>query len=293
MIEAAASRVFQHRIGWESVHQSRATSGADPGQRYDHLAVDCGPETRVSRASEIGRRRSELLVATCSTRFPGSPLATDTATTNSTAPLKLRSGRHLGRLAALRGFNSAGQHAVCPSLEKHRQVGAKPGGSPTVRLQLFTEDERRPGGTDRRYQAVFHRHERGETWFLIKLWVDPAGRLLEWSRETEPFPFPTGESLAEMHAEIVRMYVDACSWRPVAYDMLRRGMSFERMLSIEERVRLADAFDKMRAVMTEAQAKTQGPSETGGAVAASTKQDRAAASRARGRQNGCFDLQHE
>ena len=255
MLEAAATH-FQQGIGCGSVHQSRAASGADPGQRHDYLAVDRGPENRVSRAGEIGRRRSELLVAACSPRFPTSPLAAAIKSATSAAPSKLRSERHLGRLGAARGFSSAVRCAVCLSLESHSQAGAEPGGSAKLGLQRFAEDEGRPRGTHRRYQPVFDRDEHGETWFLVRISVDPAGRRLEWSRGAEPFQFPRGTSLAGMHSDIVRMYVDAWSWRPIAYDALRHGMTFEPIISIEERARLAEAFDKMRAVMAEAQPKT-------------------------------------
>lgn len=159
-------------------------------------------------------------------------------------------------MGALRGFSSAVQYAVCLSLEGHRQAGAEPGGSAEVGLLRFAEDEGRPRGTHRRYQAVFDRDEHGETWSLVKISVDPVGRLLDWSRGTEPFQFPRGTSLAGMQSDIVRMYVDAWSWRPIGYDALRHGMTFEPIISIEERARLAEAFDKMRAVMAEAHART-------------------------------------
>lgn len=254
MLEQATSPLFRIRPGRGSVHQPRAASRDDSGRRYDDdVAVDCGPRNRGPRAGEIARRWSGFLSSTRSPEVPASPLAPATLAPTSAELSNLRSERHLGRMGALRGFSSVVPRAACLNLENDRQAGAEAAGSAKAGLHLFTEHDRTAGGTHRRYQPVF---DRDETCFLVEIWVDPVGRLLEWSRGAEPVQFPRGTSLAGMQSDIVRMYVDAWSWRPIAYDALRHGMTFEPRISIEERARLAEAFDKMRAVMAEAHART-------------------------------------
>lgn len=244
-------------FGERALHKSRTASRAASGQRHVGLALDQQSRDWVSSACQNTLGRAELLGAKRSARVPPSSIAANTAATNSVVPWKFRLEHHLARMAALRGLSTVVSRAVCASLKTRRHVASEAGAPANAgsQLQLFTEGGERPRGTHR-YQVVFDRGERVDAWFVIELWLDPDERLLEWSRGTESLQFPKWASLGEVRAEILRMYIDACSWRPVAYGALKRGFSFERMISIEERARLAEAFDKMQAVMAESQAKT-------------------------------------
>lgn len=135
------------------------------------------------------------------------------------------------------------------------------------------------GGPRWRYQPVTDTDAHGQLVYLITIWVDAEERLLEWTVRRErdpdtgelapgmPCEYPAGESLNSLSADLMRMYIAAWAWEPVAYDSLKPGMTFRRLISREDRASLAAYFDDARERLREAQVRMlreqAGPAETG------------------------------
>lgn len=77
-----------------------------------------------------------------------------------------------------------------------------------------------------RYQPVFT-VQNGETVFsVIEVHVQPDGTLWAWTESTAMTPY--GETVEELAGDLAHMLADAWKWKPVAYESLRTGMTFDR-----------------------------------------------------------------
>jgi len=77
---------------------------------------------------------------------------------------------------------------------------------------------------------------------LCEVHVDDADALVMWS---EPDMYPSGDDLQELTADLMRMTVDAYSWRPVLYSSLETGMKFKRAITMEQREALASLTESV------------------------------------------------
>ena len=139
----------------------------------------------------------------------------------------------------------------------------------------MSDGENEPRGRGWRYQPIFDTQDGETLFYLIEVWLDDRERLTAWvSRDQAPLPesftawvtrdqapplelpfsYPAGESMGRLQVDLVRMYVDSWCWAPVAFDSLRVGMTFRRLVSAEERNRLADGFAATATLLHAAQA---------------------------------------
>lgn len=82
-----------------------------------------------------------------------------------------------------------------------------------------------------RYQPVWT-EQRGEKYYgLCELHFDGAGKLESWTEN--PSIAPGGNLWTELTGDLTMMLADAYRWRPVSFDSLAPGMTFERLLSEE------------------------------------------------------------
>jgi len=92
-----------------------------------------------------------------------------------------------------------------------------------------------------RYQPVFTEHDGQPFFSVCELYFDDAGRLERWTHC--PAVTPNGNSIEELTAKVIRMMTDVLAWKPVRFSDLRPGMALERVLSMDDRRKLADAIE--------------------------------------------------
>src|SRR5260370_29233042 len=90
-------------------------------------------------------------------------------------------------------------------------------------------------------QPVFDTDSHGTLYYLIQVWVDDRERLTNWSQLADRPSFPSGTTVDSLRRDVVRLYVDPACWAPVGLADLRKGMTFERLVSRGGRVRRAHA----------------------------------------------------
>lgn len=92
-----------------------------------------------------------------------------------------------------------------------------------------------------RYQAVYEDDEAGRQFSFCEVWIDADDKLESWAETAGNVP--CGETLEELTRDLVRMYVDASRWEPVAFDALHVGMSFQKLISRKEAEDIAEMFE--------------------------------------------------
>lgn len=92
-----------------------------------------------------------------------------------------------------------------------------------------------------RYQAVWRDDPAGRCYSICELHFDKNDRLDAWTEAAAIQPI--GATLDELMAELVHMYVDCARWAPVAFESLRQGMTFDKLISREEAEYIAEMFE--------------------------------------------------
>src|SRR3954464_14531289 len=118
-----------------------------------------------------------------------------------------------------------------------RAIGAEPRRS-TAAARL-TEKGCKPMAW--RYQPVFTEHDGQPFFSVCELYFNDAGKLERWTHC--PAVTPNGDSIEELTAKVILMMTDVLSWKPVQFSDLRPGMALERVLSMDDRRKLADAIE--------------------------------------------------
>ena len=77
-----------------------------------------------------------------------------------------------------------------------------------------------------RYQPVFQENAGGKAVSLCEIIVNEDGSLKTWT--VDPAMAPMGETLEELTNDLARMLADAYKWRPVKFDSLHAGMTFQK-----------------------------------------------------------------
>ena len=81
-----------------------------------------------------------------------------------------------------------------------------------------------------RYQAVYRKIGSGDSerteYSICEVYLDESGKL-EGSTES-PSMTPHGESLSELIGDLEMMLEDISKWKPVDFDKMQVGMTFER-----------------------------------------------------------------
>jgi|SRR5579859_6526601 len=92
-----------------------------------------------------------------------------------------------------------------------------------------------------RYQAVWREDPAGRFYSFCELHFDGNDQLTSW---TECAEIPAmGDTPDALLNDLVRMYVDAARWVPVAFSDLRVGMQFEKLISRKEAEDIAEIFE--------------------------------------------------
>jgi hypothetical protein len=96
---------------------------------------------------------------------------------------------------------------------------------------MADNDKLDPGARYWRYQAVridYPAYPDDPEFLIIEVCLNRADdRLLSWSAESAS-KRPSGDTYAELLADLMRMLQDAREWMPVAFDDLQVGMHFDR-----------------------------------------------------------------
>lgn len=92
-----------------------------------------------------------------------------------------------------------------------------------------------------RYQLVYTGPRRDRAYTLCEVYFDKKGRF--HSHTARPDVPAMGETAKEASQDLIRMLVDATSWKPVAFKDLKPGMIFEPALSRETRADLAKTLN--------------------------------------------------
>lgn len=94
-----------------------------------------------------------------------------------------------------------------------------------------------------RYQPVVRGDENGFVFSLCEVYLDEDGALENWTED--PAMTPSGENIGELSSDLTRMIADALSWKPVVFEKMEVGMTFEAAVSMEDRKEIADLIDRM------------------------------------------------
>lgn len=96
-----------------------------------------------------------------------------------------------------------------------------------------------------RYQPVIVKEADGEDIiFLVEIHLTGDDKLRMWG-ESKP-AYPLGETVEEISRDIVHMYVSSVRWKPVRYDELCVGMTFEANFDQRMAFELASMFEGMK-----------------------------------------------
>lgn len=76
-----------------------------------------------------------------------------------------------------------------------------------------------------RYQPVWREADGERVYSLCEVYFDEADRLKAWTES--PAITPHGETQDELCDDLERMWIDARRWKPVAFEDLKVGMTFE------------------------------------------------------------------
>jgi hypothetical protein len=99
--------------------------------------------------------------------------------------------------------------------------------------------ELRRGGW--RYQPVYWEDDAGPVMTLCEVYFDENDRLKMWT--TDPAMHPMGATFEDLSRDLCWMLANAYKWRPVAFNSLRVGMTFERTgADVERMVAAIDAL---------------------------------------------------
>lgn len=84
----------------------------------------------------------------------------------------------------------------------------------------------RAGKSSWRYQPVEVREPDGNrVTTLCSVWLGDEDRLTQWAED--PFSAPVGDDANDLAAELVHMVISAYRWKPVPFEALSVGMTFE------------------------------------------------------------------
>jgi hypothetical protein len=78
-----------------------------------------------------------------------------------------------------------------------------------------------------RFQPVYSDSFGERTYSLCEVYFDTDDRLMHWTQENTLTPLGDS-SISDLLDDLQEMLSDAALWKPVPYDSLRIGMTFER-----------------------------------------------------------------
>lgn len=93
-----------------------------------------------------------------------------------------------------------------------------------------------------RYQPVYTEEPGGDLAFglCVVHFESDSDLLKKW---TDPFLCVVGNDASDLQGELTRMLMDAWCWIPVEYKTLRVGMTFEKAISMEDRLGIAEIIE--------------------------------------------------
>jgi len=77
---------------------------------------------------------------------------------------------------------------------------------------------------------------------LVEIYLDDDDALVNWTEE--PAIAPVGNDVEDLCREISHMWISALCWKPVPFEVLKVGMTFERTVEQSVRNELADYIDR-------------------------------------------------
>lgn len=92
-----------------------------------------------------------------------------------------------------------------------------------------------------RYQPVWTENGGERDYTIIEVYFDDSGTFYRW---TEGPAFPVGDTPEGLSRDINRMLVDAMCWEPVALADIKHGFQFQKRVSMEDRLALADYINE-------------------------------------------------